>query len=105
MRGIDVKCLIYRIEIPNSDWEKTPTSVKELVEKMGQRIKQSEKELSEKVAQNEELLEKINRTSNNSSSPPLADPPSVEKPQKKKNSGKKRGGQPGHVRCCSKSRV
>ena len=93
---MDVQCLFFGIEIPNSDWEKTPTSVKELVEKMGQRIKESEKELADKEAQNQELLEKINRTSNNSSSPPSADPPSAEKRQKKKKSGKKRGGQPGH---------
>lgn len=93
---MDVKCLIFGIEIPNSDWEKTPASVKELVEKMGQRINTSEKELADQQAKNQELLEKINRTSNNSSSPPSADPPSVEKPGKKKKSGKKRGGQPGH---------
>lgn len=93
---MDVQCLVYGIEIPNSDWEKTPASVKELVEKMGQRIKQSEKELADKEAQNQELLEKINRTSNNSSSPPSLDPLNAEKRQKKKKSGKKRGGQPGH---------
>ncbi|MBW4511506.1 MAG: IS66 family transposase [Scytonematopsis contorta HA4267-MV1] len=94
---MDTLCIFYGIEIPNSDWEKTPASVKELVAKLGQLIKQSEKELSDKDAQNQELLEKINRTSNNSSSPPSSDPPSVEKPlHKKKKSGKKRGGQPGH---------
>ncbi|WP_414623389.1 IS66 family transposase zinc-finger binding domain-containing protein [Calothrix sp. CCY 0018] len=93
---MDVKCLIYGIEIPNSDWEKTPTSVKELVEKMGQHIKQSEKELADLETKQQELLEKINRTSNNSSSPPSTDPPSAEKPVKKNKSGKKRGGQPGH---------
>lgn len=84
---MDVKCLIYGIEIPNSDWEKTPPSVKELVERMGQRIKQSEQELADKEAQNQELLEKINRTSNNSSSPPSLDPPSAQKRQKKKTHG------------------
>jgi transposase len=93
---MDVLCLIYGIEIPNSDWKKTPTSIKELVEKLGQLIKQSEKELAEKESQNLELLEKINRTSNNSSSPPSADPPSAQKPNQKKKSSKKRGGQPGH---------
>jgi hypothetical protein len=93
---MDTLCIFYGIEIPNSDWEKTPTSVKELVEKLGQLIKQSEKELSDKDAQNQELLEKINCTSNNSSSPPSSDPPSAKKPEGKKKSGKKRGGQPGH---------
>lgn len=93
---MDVLCLIYGIELPNSDWEETPPSVKELVEKMGQRINQSEQELANKEAQIQELLEKINRTSNNSSSPPSSDPPNVEKARKKKKSVKKRGGQPGH---------
>lgn len=93
---MDVKCLFFGIEIPNSDWEKTPLSVKELVEKLGQLVRQSEQELADKESQNQELLEKINRTSNNSSSPPSADPLGAEKSQKKKKSGKKRGGQPGH---------
>ena len=56
---MDVLCLIYGIEIPNSDWEKTPASVKELVEKLGQLIKQSEKELADKESQNQDLLEKM----------------------------------------------
>ena len=50
---MNVKCLVYGIEIPNSDWDKTPASVKELVEKMGQRIKKSEQELAEKIAHGE----------------------------------------------------
>ncbi|MBW4506967.1 MAG: hypothetical protein KME64_10690 [Scytonematopsis contorta HA4267-MV1] len=57
---MDLKCLFFGIEIPNSDWEETPTSVKELVEKLGQKILQSEKELADKEAQDQELLEKIN---------------------------------------------
>ncbi|MDR9894511.1 DUF6444 domain-containing protein [Aetokthonos hydrillicola Thurmond2011] len=93
---MELTCLIFGIEIPNSDWEKTPASVKELVEKLGQRIKESEQELAEKVTENQKLEEKINTTSKNSSSPPSSDPPSVEKPPKKKKSEKKRGGQPGH---------
>ena len=93
---MDKNCLKYGIEISDSDWEETPASVKKLVEKMGQHIKQSEKELADLEAQQQELLEKINRTSLNSSSPPSLNPPSAEKRQEKKKSGKKRGGQPGH---------
>jgi transposase len=93
---MDVICLIYGIEIPSSDWEKTPPSIKELVEKMGQHIKKSEQELAAEVAKNQELLEKINRTSKNSSSPPSSDPLNTEKQKQKKKSDKKRGGQPGH---------
>lgn len=93
---MDKNCLTYGIEISDSDWEGTPASVRQLVEKMGQLIKQSNQELADLKAQQQELLEKINCTSKNSSSPPSADPPSAEKRPEKKKSGKKRGGQPGH---------
>jgi hypothetical protein len=93
---MDENCLAYGIEISDLDWEKTPASVKQLVEKMGQHIKQSEKELTDLKAQQQELLEKSNRTSKNSSSPPSLDPPNAEKHEKKNKSAKKRGGQLGH---------
>lgn len=94
---MDKNCLTYGIEISDSDWEKTPANVKELVEKMGQHIKKSDELLAEQEAKHQELLEKINRTSKNSSSPPSSDPLHAKKHQEKKKSGKKRGGQPGHV--------
>lgn len=93
---MDENCLTYGIEISDSDWEKTPANVKELVEKMGQHIKKSDELLAEQEAKHQELLEKINRTSKNSSSPPSSDPLHAEKKPEKKKSGKKRGGQPGH---------
>ena len=93
---MDENCLAYGMEISDSDWEKTPASVKQLVEKMGQCIKQSEKRLADLEAKQQELLEKINRSSKNSSSPPSLDPSNAEKDQEKKKPGKKRGGQPGH---------
>jgi len=93
---MDKNCLTYGIEISDSDWEGTPASVKQLVEKIGQQMKQSDQELADLKAQYQELLEKINSTSRNSSSPPSSDPPSAEKRPEKKKSGKKRGGQPGH---------
>ena len=57
---MDTNCLVYGIEIPNSDWDNTPASVRELVEKLGQRIKKSEEKLANSEARNQELLEKIN---------------------------------------------
>lgn len=45
---MDKNCLTYEIEISDVYWEGTPASVKQLVEKMGQHIKQSEKELADK---------------------------------------------------------
>ena len=44
----------------------------------------------------QDLSEKVNRTSLNSSSPPSKDPPGFGEKSKKKKSGKKRGAQPGH---------
>jgi transposase len=93
---MDKNCLAYGIEIPDSDWEKTPASVKQLVEKMGQFTKELEKKLTDLESKQQELLEKINRTSKNSSSPPSSDPLNAEKKKEKKKSGLKRGGQPGH---------
>ena len=89
-------CPPYGIEIPDSDWEKTPASVKQLVEKMEQYIKKSDKRFADLEAKYQELLEKINRTSKNSSSPPSGDPLNIEKQKQKTGSDKKRGGQPGH---------
>lgn len=83
-------------QIPPEDWGKTPTSVKKLVEEMAQQIEQQEKKLTEVLTVQEQLLEKINRTSKNSSSPPSSDPPGFGKKSVKQKSGKKRGGQPGH---------
>jgi len=93
---MDENCPAYTQQISAQDWERTPASVKKLVEEMAQHIGQLEKKLAELEAQQQQLLEKINRTSKNSSVPPSSDPPSAPKSQRKRKSGKKRGGQPGH---------
>jgi acyl-CoA reductase-like NAD-dependent aldehyde dehydrogenase len=51
-------CLSYGIEISESDWDKTPASVKQLVEKMGQQIEKSEEKLAELEAKQQELKRK-----------------------------------------------
>ncbi|OWY63946.1 IS66 family transposase [cyanobacterium TDX16] len=83
-------------QVPPEDWGKTPTSVKKLVKKMAQQIEQQGKKLTEVLTVQEQLLEKINRTSENSSSPPSSDPPGFGKKLPKQKSSKKRGGQLGH---------
>jgi len=82
-------------QIPQEDWEKTPPSVKKLVEEMGQRIEKLEQQLAEVLGSHQQLLEKVNRTSQNSSSPPSHDPLGFTKKPRKQKSSKKRGGQPG----------
>ncbi|MCL1476025.1 IS66 family transposase [Argonema antarcticum] len=82
-------------QIPPDDWEKTPASVKKMVELMAQRIEILEKQAIELIEVQEQLVEKVNKTSKNSSSPPSSDPPGFGHKSKKKT-GKKRGGQPGH---------
>jgi hypothetical protein len=63
---------------------------------MAQQIEQLKKQLTEVLTVQEQLLEKVNQTSKNSSLPPSRDLPGVEKKQTSKKSGKKRGGQSGH---------
>ncbi|MEA5552518.1 hypothetical protein VB713_16370 [Anabaena cylindrica UHCC 0172] len=77
-------------------WGKTPASVKKLVEEMAQQIEQQSKKLTEVLTVQEQLLEKINWTSINSSSPPSSDSPGFGKKPAKQKSSKKRGGQPSH---------
>ena len=86
----------YLEQISQEDWEKTPASVKKLVEETVQRIERLEQQQSELLAVQQQLLEKVQRTSKNSSSPPSLDPPGFGKKPEKQKSGKKRGGQPGH---------
>ena len=81
----------YLQQIPPEDWEKTPASVKKLVEHMGQRIEKLEQQLAELLAVQQHLLELVNRTSLNSSSPPSLDPPGFEKTTKAKKQQKTRG--------------
>ena len=49
----------YLRDIPPQDWEKTPASVKKLVEEMVQGVKQLEKQVSELEAVQQQVLEKV----------------------------------------------
>ena len=93
---MEQKCPKSTDRIPPDDWEKTPASVKKLVEDMGQRINQLEEQLTELQTVHQQIVEKVNRTSKNSSSPRSSDPPGFGEKSTKKKSDRKRGGQPGH---------
>jgi len=49
----------YLEEVPPKDWERTPISVKKLVEKMGQRIEILENQQAELLLVQQQLLEKV----------------------------------------------
>ncbi|WP_222596631.1 DUF6444 domain-containing protein, partial [Dulcicalothrix desertica] len=85
-----------REQVSQEDWEKTPASVKKLVESMADGIEKLERQVTGLLEVQQHLSEKVNKTSKNSSSPPSSDPPGFGEKSKKKKSGKKRGGQPGH---------
>lgn len=93
---MEEKVLSYLEEVPPKDWERTPASVKNLVENMGQRIEILEKQQAQFILVQQQLLEKVNSTSKNSSSPPSSDPPGLGKNSEKQKTSKKRGGQLGH---------
>ncbi len=93
---MDENCPAYIQQISPEDWERTPPSVKKLVEQKAPGIGQLEKKLYELQAEQQQLIEKNDRTSKNSSVPPSSDPPNAPKSQRKRKSGKKRGGQLGH---------
>jgi transposase len=87
----------YLEQVSQEDWEKTPASVKKLVESMAGGMKKLEHQVAELLEVQQHLSEKVNKTSLNSSSPPSSDPPGFGKKSENKKTGKKRGAQPGHV--------
>lgn len=85
------------IEIPQSEWEATPASVKVLVghlvtviHELGEQVSP----LSERIA---ELEEKLSKNSKNSSKPPSSEGFGKSIKPKKKSGQRPRGGQPGHA--------
>jgi transposase len=54
-----------REQISQQDWEKTPTSVKNLVEVLGERIEQLEQQVIQLQSLQQQLQEKVTRTSKN----------------------------------------
>ncbi|MBL1209369.1 IS66 family transposase [Geminocystis sp. GBBB08] len=83
--------------VTEEDWDLTPSRVKDLVVQQKLTIKKLQKELEELKKTQENLQEKVNCNSQNSSIPPSTE---LIKPDKKKTNHKKkrlRGGQSGHL--------
>lgn len=91
-------------EISQSDWEKTPESVKRLVvnmleqiEQLSNRIELLEQQSEALTAQNQLLKEQVEQNSQNSSKPPSQDGAKGFKHKPSPSEGKKkRGAQSGH---------
>ena len=76
--------------LPPELWEQTPVAVREYIRTLAARIATLE-------ATVQQLLERLQQDSRNSSRPPSSDPPQGMKPRLRRvPSGRKRGGQPGH---------
>src|SRR5262245_22834303 len=75
---------------PPELWEQTPRAVQEYIRTLEARIAALETTV-------QQLLERLQQDSHNSSRPPSSDPPQAMQPRPRRvPSGRKRGGQPGH---------
>src|SRR5438270_11902843 len=75
---------------PPELWEQTPRAVREYIRTLEARVAALE-------ATVQQLLERLQQHSHNSSRPPSSDPPQALRPRPRHGPrGRKRGGQPGH---------
>lgn len=77
-------------------WERLPPEVQAYILVLENSLRQALAKIDRLEQKVNELEDRLNRNSNNSSLPPSQDPPSAPKQLDKKKSGKKPGGQPGH---------
>jgi len=89
--------LAHSIEqISQADWERTPLSVRQVLEALTHRVNQLDAEQQQLRGAYELLQEQVKLNSTNSSQPPSKDRVKGFKPNRKSQSGKKHGGQAGH---------
>ena len=79
-------------------WNRVPPDAQALILTSLNMVGILEKRVDELERKNAELLERLNRSSRNSSRPPSTDRTHVKRSPPKRSSGRKRGGQPGHRR-------
>ena len=81
--------------IPAELWNQIPSAAQAAILALIQQYEQRLQVLQQQV---DELRQRLNQNSTNSSRPPSSDPPHVKRRPPKPSSGRKRGGQPGHAR-------
>src|SRR5687768_12879175 len=81
--------------IPADLWAQIPLAAQAAILVLMQQYEQRLQTLQKRV---DDLEQRLNQNSTNSSRPPSSDPPHVKRPPPKPTSGRKRGGQPGHKR-------
>jgi transposase len=81
--------------IPVALWGQIPPAAQAAILALVQRYEQRLQGLQQQV---EDLQQRLNRNSTNSSRPPSSDPPHIKRRPPKPSSGRLRGGQPGHAR-------
>jgi transposase len=81
--------------IPVELWDQIPPAAQAAILLLVQQYEQRLQTLQKRV---DELEQRLNQNSTNSSRPPSSDPPHVKRPPPKPKSDRNRGGQPGHKR-------
>ncbi len=81
--------------IPAELWDQIPPAAQAAILALIQQYEQRLQALQQKVDQ---LTERLNQNSTNSSRPPSSDPPHVKRRPPQPSSGRQKGGQPGHAR-------
>lgn len=84
------------LPITAQEWVKTPPSVQAVLVLLWQDNRKLKEQVMKLQAEVEQLRERVNQTSRNSSKPPSTDGPGVKKQPARKASGRRRGGQKGH---------
>jgi transposase len=79
-----------------SDWLATPEPVRRYVEALEQRIEKLEESHAHLLKRIEQLEQRLNQNSQNSSKPPSSDPPYQRPERERRKSKRRRGGQKGH---------
>src|SRR5215468_1266948 len=81
--------------IPVELWDQIPPAAQAAILALIQQYEQRLQALQQQV---DELRQRLNQNSTNSSRPPSSDPPHVKRRPPQPPSGRKKGGQPGHPR-------